>query len=147
MSVFTTDTRKILKTERGNTLDTIVAILNGLSDGTRGWLVDAGITPILAACGMRVFEDGTVVAGAATDTLAALVAYVYAVVLDGDYLNDYLGHMPYALRPTVQVFGQDVAYVFGWLRDSDSRLWYVATLDAVSIARMYILQVLATFGK
>lgn len=45
--------------------------------------------------------------------LLALVRYIAAVVDDGDYLNDWLTHLPLHWRPVVQELGEALAVIFG----------------------------------
>jgi hypothetical protein len=37
--------------------------------------------------------------------MSALIQYLAAVLDDGDYLNDWLTHLPTVIRPTVQLIG------------------------------------------
>lgn len=43
----------------------------------------------------------------------ALVHYFAAVLADGDYLNDWLTHLPMMLRPVVEMLGWLVATATG----------------------------------
>jgi len=57
-------------------------------------------------------------------TLEAFAQYLTAVFEDGDYLNDWLTHMPEAVQPAVLALGQVVA----WLRDA--AIWLIGALPA-----------------
>lgn len=43
----------------------------------------------------------------------ALVHYFTAILVDGDYLNDWLTHLPVVIRPLVEMLGMALAAVLG----------------------------------
>ena len=43
----------------------------------------------------------------------ALARYVHAVLIDGDYLNDWLTYIPTYLHTVIVLFGHLIAYVTG----------------------------------
>jgi hypothetical protein len=45
--------------------------------------------------------------------MTAFLAYLAAVLDDGDYLNDWLTHLPAIVRPVVLALGQLIAAVAG----------------------------------
>ena len=50
-----------------------------------------------------------VAAYAVGDVVMTLAQYVAAVVSDGDYLNDWLTHVPRVVQPVVQGLGRVIA--------------------------------------
>lgn len=43
--------------------------------------------------------------------MQAFILYMQAVIQDGDYLNDWLTHLPTWAQPTVETIGHTVALV------------------------------------
>lgn len=43
----------------------------------------------------------------------ALAYYFAAVLADGDYLNDWMTHLPFVVRPVVEALGMLLAWVTG----------------------------------
>ena len=88
-------------------------------------LVVVGVAALAAAwvSNFGGIQEATASAWAAIQPiLAAFSQYLIAVFEDGDYLNDWLTHMPEAVQPAVLALGQVVA----WLRDAS--IWLVAAL-------------------
>lgn len=57
--------------------------------------------------------------GGIVDGLQAFGSYLAAVAQDGDYLNDWLTHLPEPIQPAVQALGQLVAAVGGLAQGGD----------------------------
>lgn len=50
---------------------------------------------------------------ATEDMLMVLIRYLAVIMVDGDWLNDWLTHLPADWQPTVQAIGELVAKLFG----------------------------------
>ncbi len=44
-------------------------------------------------------------------TIHAILCYIYYVLVDGDWANDFLTHIPLTLRPFWLIVGHLIAYV------------------------------------
>ena len=49
------------------------------------------------------------------ETIASLVRYLAFVVNYGDYLNDWLTHLPEMYQPMIQGIGHVIAVIVHWL--------------------------------
>jgi hypothetical protein len=48
------------------------------------------------------------------DNLISMIKYFAAIVVDGDYLNDWVTHLPEVIRPDIIEMGQALAQMFGY---------------------------------
>lgn len=82
--------------------------------------------------GMRTVLSGAV--AAIGSTLSSLKEYFVAVVDDGDYLNDWLTHLPDAMRPGVQSFGELIAATLNY-RDAviDAGLGSIESQESIGL--------------
>jgi len=67
---------------------------------------------------------------AVADGLRSLANYIGAVLEDGDYLNDWLTHLPDPIQPAVQALGQLVAAFAGLFQTGDLSA-FIADLQAI----------------
>lgn len=67
---------------------------------------------------------------AVADGLRSFANYIGAVLEDGDYLNDWLTHLPDPIQPAVQALGQLVAAFAGLFQTGDLSA-FVANLQAI----------------
>jgi ABC-type transporter Mla subunit MlaD len=63
------------------------------------------------------------------DALRSLGSYLGAVAEDGDYLNDWLTHLPEPIQPAVQALGQLVAAFTGLAQTGDFGA-FIASIQA-----------------
>ena len=67
---------------------------------------------------------------AVADGVRSLGSYLRAVAEDGDYLNDWLTHLPEPIQPAVQALGQLVA-AFGGLAQTGDFGAFIASIQAI----------------
>ena len=124
---------------------TVVAAVGPALVGV-GWLLKslAFLTPVLgvlgSALGLLVSPLGLVALGFAAlvaldiggigTALGDLGQYFLAVAQDGDYLNDWLTHLPEAIQPAVMALGQFVAAVGGLTQGGDLGT-FIAEITAI----------------
>lgn len=46
--------------------------------------------------------------------IASVVRYFYFVALDGDYMNDWLTHLPAIIRPLIMSIGHLISLLLGF---------------------------------
>ena len=104
-----------------------ILIYSGLLVSSVGSLVSV-FGALLSPMGLVAVALGAVVAAAlmGNDTFNTLTKYIRAVLKDGDYLNDWLTHLPEPMRGVVRIAGMFVAtlqnigkYIWAILVDGD----------------------------
>jgi len=104
---------------KANTLEGVMEALGGVVETLRIGIGEAFI-PVLKALG-KIFSGVVEKIGPPViaffkrfgDVLNSLVGYFDIVLKEGDYLNDWLTHMPEAIRPVVQGIGHFISALQG----------------------------------
>lgn len=89
----------------------LTALLQILGDFMHGW--DPTCPVLASAAAMHVACDVARVLAIVQGVLHAIAWYYQAILVDGDWANDWLTHVPRALRPTLQAIGRMLATLLG----------------------------------
>lgn len=72
-----------------------------------------GIRTSVVELSKSLWEMSGIDIGAIIDAFASFGNYIQAVLEDGDYLNDWITHLPDALQPAVAALGEFISIVMG----------------------------------